>query len=54
MGETDEEYVVRQTRLKEEAKARMAAKFGAGKAMGGVGSPGGNMGGGGGAKSSWW
>ena len=29
-GETDEQYVVRQTRLREEAKARMAAKFGKG------------------------
>ena len=29
-GETDEQYVVRQTRLREEAKARMAAKFGGG------------------------
>lgn len=27
-GETDEQYVVRQTRLRDEAKARMAAKFG--------------------------
>jgi len=31
-GESDEQYVVRQTRLREEAKARMAAKFGSGKA----------------------
>lgn len=30
MGETDEQYVARQTRLREEAKARMAAKFGNG------------------------
>lgn len=29
-GETDEQYVLRQTRLREEAKARMAAKFGGG------------------------
>lgn len=29
-GETDEQYVVRQTRLRDEAKARMAAKFGGG------------------------
>mmetsp|Transcript_9594 Transcript_9594/g.13806 ORF Transcript_9594/g.13806 Transcript_9594/m.13806 type:complete len:466 (+) Transcript_9594:81-1478(+) len=29
-GETDEQYVMRQTRLREEAKARMAAKFGGG------------------------
>lgn len=38
-GESDEQYVVRQTRLKDEAKARMAAKFGGGGSkMGGVGS----------------
>jgi ADP-ribosylation factor GTPase-activating protein 1 len=30
LGETDEQYVARQTRLREEAKARMAAKFGSG------------------------
>lgn len=36
-GETDEQYVARQTRLRDEAKARMAAKFGGG-GMGGVGS----------------
>ena len=30
MGETDEQYVARQTRLREEAKTRMAAKFGSG------------------------
>ena len=36
-GETDAQYVARQTRLREEAKARMAAKFGGG-GMGGVGS----------------
>lgn len=29
-GESDEQYVVRQTRLRDEAKARMAAKFGGG------------------------
>jgi ADP-ribosylation factor GTPase-activating protein 1 len=29
-GEMDEQYVVRQTRLREEARARMAAKFGGG------------------------
>lgn len=29
-GETDDQYVVRQTRLRDEAKARMAAKFGGG------------------------
>jgi hypothetical protein len=33
-GETDQQYVARQTRLREEAKARMAAKFG-GSGMGG-------------------
>merc|ERR1712003_352849 len=27
-GESDEQYVARQTRLRDEAKARMAAKFG--------------------------
>lgn len=41
-GESDEQYIARQTRIREEAKARMAAKFGgsggmAGR-MGGVGS----------------
>lgn len=30
LGETDSQYVARQTRLREEAKARMAAKFGSG------------------------
>jgi hypothetical protein len=45
IGETDEQYIARQTRLRNEAKARMAAKFGGG-GMGGVGS-GGGMGGGG-------
>ena len=41
-GETEEQYVVRQTRLRDEAKARMAAKFGGGgMGMGGVGSGGG-------------
>jgi len=29
-GETDDQYVLRQTRLRDEAKARMAAKFGGG------------------------
>ena len=29
-GESDDQYVVRQTRLRDEAKARMAAKFGSG------------------------
>lgn len=38
-GESDEQYVMRQTRLRDEAKARMAAKFGGG-GMGGVGSNG--------------
>jgi len=37
-GETDEQYIARQTRLRQEAKVRMAAKFGGGKRMGGVGS----------------
>jgi ADP-ribosylation factor GTPase-activating protein 1 len=38
-GETDEQYIARQTRLRDEAKARMAAKFGStGGKMGGVGS----------------
>lgn len=37
-GETDADYVARQTRLREEARARMAAKFGSGSRMGGVGS----------------
>lgn len=32
-GETDEQYVARQTRLREEARTRMAAKFGAGGGM---------------------
>lgn len=39
-GESDQQYIARQTRIREEAKARMAAKFGrngTGK-MGGVGS----------------
>mmetsp|Transcript_20539 Transcript_20539/g.32309 ORF Transcript_20539/g.32309 Transcript_20539/m.32309 type:complete len:351 (-) Transcript_20539:1213-2265(-) len=49
-GESDEQYVMRQTRLRDEAKARMAAKFGGGGGMGsgmlgGVGSGGGGMGG---------
>merc|ERR1719491_1738119 len=39
-GESDEQYVMRQTRLRDEAKARMAAKFGGGGGMGGVGSGG--------------
>lgn len=48
-GESDEQYVMRQTRLRDEAKARMAAKFGGG-GMGGVGS--GSMGGVGNAPAS--
>lgn len=38
MGESDAEYIQRQTRLKEQARARMAAKFGGNGGMGGVGS----------------
>lgn len=39
-GESDAQYIARQTRLREEAKARMAAKFGGNgkRTMGGVGS----------------
>lgn len=38
-GETEQQYIARQTRLREEARARMAAKFGNnGGGMGGVGS----------------
>ena len=44
-GETDQQYIARQTRLREEARARMAAKFG-GSGMSGVGSGGGGGGGG--------
>mmetsp|Transcript_8543 Transcript_8543/g.21342 ORF Transcript_8543/g.21342 Transcript_8543/m.21342 type:complete len:478 (-) Transcript_8543:905-2338(-) len=47
LGETDQQYIARQTRLKEEARARMAAKFGGGggsRQMGGVGSGGGSGG----------
>ena len=44
-GETDEQYVARQTRLRNEAKARMAAKFGGGGGMGGFSSGGSSMGG---------
>jgi hypothetical protein len=52
-GESDEQYVMRQTRLRDEAKARMAAKFGGGAGrMGGVGSSGGGGGGGMGSSSS--
>lgn len=41
-GETEQQYVARQTRLRDEARARMKAKFGGGGggAMGGVGSSG--------------
>jgi len=47
-GESDEQYIARQTRLRDEAKARMAAKFGGGGgSMGGVGSGGYSTGGGG-------
>lgn len=49
-GESDEQYIARQTRLREEAKARMAAKFGGGGSMGGVGSGGYSGGGGGGSR----
>eukprot|EP00526_Cylindrotheca_closterium_P011971 CAMPEP_0113637498 /NCGR_PEP_ID=MMETSP0017_2-20120614/19631_1 /TAXON_ID=2856 /ORGANISM="Cylindrotheca closterium" /LENGTH=472 /DNA_ID=CAMNT_0000548535 /DNA_START=82 /DNA_END=1500 /DNA_ORIENTATION=+ /assembly_acc=CAM_ASM_000147 len=38
-GETEQQYVARQTRLREDARARMKAKFGGG-GMGGVGSSG--------------
>jgi hypothetical protein len=45
-GENDQQYIARQTRLREEAKVRMAAKFGgSGRPMGGVGSSGGGGGG---------
>lgn len=47
-GETDQQYIARQTRLREEARARMAAKFGNSGGMGGLGS---NRGGGGGRMS---
>lgn len=39
-GETEQQYVARQTRLREEARARMREKFGGGGRMGGVGSSG--------------
>jgi ADP-ribosylation factor GTPase-activating protein 1 len=42
-GETEQQYIARQTRLREEARARMAAKFGSGGGMGGVGSGGRTM-----------
>uniref|UniRef100_A0A7S2UF59 Arf-GAP domain-containing protein n=1 Tax=Attheya septentrionalis TaxID=420275 RepID=A0A7S2UF59_9STRA len=38
MGESDSQYMARQTRIRDEAKARMAAKFG-GSGLGGVGAP---------------
>lgn len=41
-GETDQQYIARQSRLRDEAKARMASKFG-GSSMGGVGSGGRSM-----------
>mmetsp|Transcript_927 Transcript_927/g.1158 ORF Transcript_927/g.1158 Transcript_927/m.1158 type:complete len:476 (-) Transcript_927:218-1645(-) len=44
-GETDQQYIARQTRLKEEARQRMAAKFGGSGGLGGVGSGGSRMGG---------
>jgi ADP-ribosylation factor GTPase-activating protein 1 len=37
-GETDQQYIARQTRLRDEARQRMAAKFSGGGGMGGVGS----------------
>jgi hypothetical protein len=38
-GESDQQYIARQTRLRDEARQRMAAKFGGGSSnMGGVGS----------------
>jgi ADP-ribosylation factor GTPase-activating protein 1 len=47
-GENEQQYIARQTRLREEARVRMQSKFG-GKGMGGVGSnPNYNAGGGGG------
>ena len=55
LGETDDQYIIRQTRLKEEARQRMALKFGGngqqGSRMAGIGSDpnygnGGNSGGG--------
>ena len=53
-GESDNQYVMRQTRLREEARARMAAKFGNGGLGSGVGSGSstGGMGGGGGLRSA--
>jgi Putative GTPase activating protein for Arf len=43
VGETDQQYIARQTRLREEARARMAAKFGGSQRMGGAGSNGSSM-----------
>lgn len=37
-GESDQQYMERQTRIRDEAKARMASKFGNQKSMQGVGS----------------
>ena len=45
-GESDEQYIARQTRLRDEAKARMAAKFGGGGGGGGMGGVGSGSGGG--------
>jgi len=45
LGESDSEYIARQTRLREEARTRMAAKFGNSRSMGGVGSNSSSMGG---------
>eukprot|EP00900_Chrysochromulina_parva_P000886 jgi/Chrpa1/10799/Chrysochromulina_OHIO_Genome00020191-RA len=59
-GESEAEYVARQQQIREEAAARMRAKFGGsgglggGMKMGGVGSSGSGGGGGGGMLSSLW
>lgn len=42
-GESEQQYVARQTRLREEARQRMQAKFGGSGKMGGVGSSGSGM-----------
>jgi ADP-ribosylation factor GTPase-activating protein 1 len=52
-GETEQQYVARQTRLRNDARARMAAKFGNSGGMGGVGSNGGGRMGGIGSDSSY-
>lgn len=53
-GETEQQYVARQTRLRNEARARMAAKFGNSGGMGGgIGSNGGSRMGGIGSDSSY-